>query len=85
MDCLNSVRWRVGNGTSRGRPDKQYGPGLTDTEIKVGQTSAYSGPAWAYGTLGKTEVAYQRMTNARGDINGRNINLISLDDGYSPT
>jgi len=39
----------------------------------------------AYGTLGKTEVAYQRMTNARGDINGRNINLISLDDGYSPT
>jgi branched-chain amino acid transport system substrate-binding protein len=58
---------------------------LTDTEIKTGQTSAYSGPAWAYGTLGKTEVAYERMTNERGGINGRKINLISLDDGHSPT
>jgi branched-chain amino acid transport system substrate-binding protein len=65
--------------------DQQYGPGVTDTEIKIGQTSAYSGPAWAYGTLSKTEVAYVRMINERGGINGRKINLISLDDGYSPT
>jgi len=64
--------------------DKQYGPGVTDTEIKIGQTSAYSGPAWAYGTFSKTEVAYVRMINERGGINGRKINLISLDDGYSP-
>jgi len=65
--------------------DKQYGPGVTDSEIKIGQTSAYSGPAWAYGTVSATEVAYVRMINERGGINGRKINLISLDDGYSPT
>jgi branched-chain amino acid transport system substrate-binding protein len=64
--------------------DKQYGPGVTDTEITIGQTSAYSGPAWAYSTFSKTEVAYVRMINERGGVNGRKINLISLDDGYSP-
>jgi len=64
--------------------DKQYGPGVTDTEIQIGQTSAYSGPVWAYGTFSKTEGAYVRMINERGGINGRKINLISLDDGYSP-
>ena len=65
--------------------EKQYGPGVSDTEIKIGQTSAYSGPASAYGTLlSKTQVAYVRMINERGGINGRKITLISLDDGYSP-
>src|SRR5215467_9432974 len=65
--------------------EKQYGPGVTDTEIKIGQTSAYSGPASAYGTLlSKTQVAYVRMINEHGGINGRKITLISLDDGYSP-
>ncbi|HUZ32803.1 MAG TPA: ABC transporter substrate-binding protein [Xanthobacteraceae bacterium] len=64
---------------------QQYGPGVTDTEIKIGQTTAYSGPASAYGNLlSKTEVTYVRMINERGGINGRKITLISLDDGYSP-
>ena len=61
-----------------------YGPGVSDTEIKVGQTMPYSGPASAYGTIGKTEAAYFRMVNDMGGVNGRKINLISLDDGYSP-
>ena len=65
--------------------EKQYGPGVTDKEIKIGQTSAYSGPASAYGNLlSKTQVAYVRMINERGGINGRKVTLISLDDGYSP-
>lgn len=65
--------------------EKHYGPGVSDTEIMVGQTTAYSGPASAYGQLlNKTEVAYIRMINQHGGINGRKINLISLDDGYSP-
>jgi branched-chain amino acid transport system substrate-binding protein len=64
--------------------DKQYGSGVTDTEIKLGQTAAYSGPASAYGTISKTQAAYVRMVNEHGGINGRKINLISLDDGYSP-
>ncbi len=65
--------------------EKQYGPGVTDTEIKIGQTTPYSGPASAYGNLlSKTQVAYVRMINEHGGINGRKITLISLDDGYSP-
>jgi branched-chain amino acid transport system substrate-binding protein len=63
---------------------KRYGPGASDTEIKIGQTMPYSGPASAYGTIGKSEAAYLRMINDRGGINGRKLNLISLDDGYSP-
>ncbi|MCW5622476.1 MAG: ABC transporter substrate-binding protein [Burkholderiales bacterium] len=63
---------------------KQSVPGVTDTEIKLGQTMPYSGPASAYGVIGKTEVAYFQMVNERGGINGRKINLISLDDAYSP-
>jgi branched-chain amino acid transport system substrate-binding protein len=59
-------------------------PGVTDTEIKIGQTMPYSGPASAYGVIGRTEAAYFKMTNEQGGINGRKINLISLDDGYSP-
>ncbi len=61
-----------------------YGPGVTDTEIRIGQTMPYSGPASAYGTVGRLESAYFEMINARGGINGRKIRLISLDDAYSP-
>jgi len=57
---------------------------VTATEIKIGQTQPYSGPASAYGTIGKVEAAYFAMINEKGGINGRKINLISLDDGYSP-
>ncbi len=63
---------------------KKYGPGATDTEIKIGQTMPYSGPASAYGVIGKAEAAYFRMVNDNGGIGGRKINFISLDDGYSP-
>ena len=63
---------------------KKYAPGVSDTEIKIGQTMPYSGPASAYGSIGKAEVAYFAMINEQGGINGRKVNLISLDDGYSP-
>ena len=59
-------------------------PGVTDTEIKIGQTMPYSGPASAYGVIGRTEAAYFKMINEQGGVNGRKINFVSLDDGYSP-
>ena len=59
-------------------------PGVTDTEIKIGSTNPYSGPASAYGTIGRATTAYFDMINEQGGVNGRNINFISLDDGYSP-
>ncbi len=59
-------------------------PGVTDAEIKIGNTMPYSGPASAYGVIGRTESAYFRMINEQGGVNGRKINYISLDDGYSP-
>ena len=62
----------------------QNGPGVTDKEIKIGQTMPYSGPASAYGSTGRAETAYYNMINSKGGINGRKINFISLDDGYSP-
>ena len=64
--------------------EKKYSPGASDTEIKIGQTMPYSGPASAYGVIGKAEAAYFAMINEQGGINGRKINFISLDDGYSP-
>src|SRR5918996_1764528 len=63
---------------------KKYDPGASDTEIKIGNIMPYSGPASAYGTIGKTEQAYFNKINAEGGINGRKINFISYDDGYSP-
>jgi branched-chain amino acid transport system substrate-binding protein len=63
---------------------KKYDPGASDTEIKVGNTNPYSGPASAYGTIGKTIDAYFKKVNAEGGVNGRKINFISYDDGYSP-
>lgn len=63
---------------------KKYDPGATDTEIKIGQTVPFSGPASAYATIGKAQAAYFRMVNDQGGINGRKINLIQYDDSYSP-
>ena len=63
---------------------KAYDPGASDTEIKLGQTMPYSGPASAVSTIGKVQAAYFRMVNDRGGINGRKINLISYDDAYNP-
>jgi len=63
---------------------KKYDPGASDTEIKIGNIMPYSGPASAYATIGKTEAAYFNKLNAEGGINGRKIDFISYDDGYSP-
>jgi branched-chain amino acid transport system substrate-binding protein len=63
---------------------KKYDTGATDTEIKIGNIMPYSGPASAYGVIGKTEQAYFNKINSEGGINGRKINFISYDDGYSP-
>jgi branched-chain amino acid transport system substrate-binding protein len=63
---------------------KKYDPGATDTEIKIGNIMPYSGPASAYAVIGKTEDAYFKKINSEGGINGRKINFISYDDGYSP-
>ena len=63
---------------------KRYDPGATDSEIKIGNIMPYSGPASAYATIGKTEAAYFNKLNAGGGINGRKIDFISYDDGYSP-
>jgi branched-chain amino acid transport system substrate-binding protein len=63
---------------------KMYDPGVTDSEIKIGNIMPYSGPASAYGVIGKTEQAYFNKINAEGGINGRKINFISYDDAYSP-
>src|SRR4029077_6110332 len=62
----------------------QYDPGVSDTEIKIGNTMPYSGPASAWGMVGKSEAAYFTMINDQGGVNGRKINFISRDDGYSP-
>ncbi|MBV9014302.1 MAG: ABC transporter substrate-binding protein [Alphaproteobacteria bacterium] len=66
------------------RAAKQYGPGVTDTEIKIGNTCFYTGPASSYGTIGKAMAAYYKMVNDQGGVNGRKINFISYDDAYSP-
>jgi branched-chain amino acid transport system substrate-binding protein len=66
------------------RAAKQYGPGVTDTEIKLGNTCFYSGPASSYGTIGRAMAAYYKMVNDEGGVNGRKIDFISYDDAYSP-
>jgi len=70
--------------TSGALAQKKYDTGATDTEIKIGNIMPYSGPASAYGVIGKTEQAYFNMINAAGGINGRKINFVSYDDAYSP-
>src|SRR5947207_13790089 len=63
---------------------KDYGPGVSDSEIKIGQSAPFSGPASAFGTYGRVEDAYFKMLNDRGGINGRKIKFILLDNGYNP-
>ena len=70
--------------SSAATAQKQYDTGVTDTEIKIGNTIPYSGPASAYGIIGKTVSAFFKMVNDNGGINGRKINFISYDDAYSP-
>ena len=69
---------------STAEAQKKYGPGASDTEIKVGNIMPYSGPLSAYATIGKVEAAYFRMINDKGGINGRKVNFITLDDGFNP-
>ena len=64
--------------------EKKYGPGVTDTEIKIGQTVPYSGPASAFSSYGRVMTGYFQMLNEKGGINGRKVNLISLDNAFSP-
>jgi branched-chain amino acid transport system substrate-binding protein len=70
--------------SSSAHAQKKYDPGATDTEIKIGQTVPFSGPASAYATIGKAQAAYFNMINEQGGVNGRKINLIQYDDSYSP-
>jgi branched-chain amino acid transport system substrate-binding protein len=81
--CLTALNWTLMVSTTVAA-DKKYGPGVSDDEIKIGQTIAYSGPASSFGTEGRVISAYYRMVNEQGGINGRKINFLSLDDGYSP-
>ena len=64
--------------------ESQSAPGVSDTQIKIGQTIPYSGPASSFATIGRTQAAYYRMINDAGGANGRKIDFITLDDGYSP-
>jgi branched-chain amino acid transport system substrate-binding protein len=69
---------------SSAQAQKKYDTGATDTEIKIGQTVPFSGPASAYATIGKAQAAYIKMINDQGGVNGRKINFIQYDDAYSP-
>jgi branched-chain amino acid transport system substrate-binding protein len=69
---------------SAGFAQKHYDPGASDTEIRLGQTMPYSGPLSAFATLGRAEVAYYKMINEQGGVNGRKIVMLSVDDGFSP-
>ncbi len=83
--AVASAAFAVLAATSTGAfAQKKYDTGATDTEIKIGNIMPYSGPASAYGIIGKTEAAYFNKINSEGGINGRKINFISYDDGYSP-
>jgi branched-chain amino acid transport system substrate-binding protein len=84
VPCLLSAGLFLGLSAHPGFAENKYGPGVTDTEIKIGNTNPYSGNASAYGGNGRAEAAYYRYINDQGGINGRKINFISLDDGYSP-
>src|SRR6266481_4398034 len=78
---LGGAAWLI---TGAACAEKKYDVGATDTEIKIGNTGPYSGPASSYSTIWKCEAAYFRMINAQGGINGRKINFLSYDDAYSP-
>jgi branched-chain amino acid transport system substrate-binding protein len=74
----------AGASPTASQAQKKYGPGVSDTEIKIGNTAPYSGPASAYAAAGISELAYFKMLDEKGGVNGRNVTMISLDDGYSP-
>jgi branched-chain amino acid transport system substrate-binding protein len=87
MSLLRSTAVALALGATFATPSlaqRQYDTGASDTQIKVGQTIPLSGPASAYGSIGKVQAAYIRMINEQGGINGRKINLIQYDDGYNP-
>jgi branched-chain amino acid transport system substrate-binding protein len=81
---LTAAALALAFGMSSAFAQKKYDPGASDTEIKIGNINPYSGPASAYGLIGKTIAAYFNKVNAEGGINGRKINFISYDDAYSP-
>ena len=86
---MHAVKWAAGLAlgvllASPAFAQKKYDPGASDTEIKIGHTNPYSGPASAYGLVGKTQAAYFKMINEQGGVNGRKINFISYDDAYNP-
>ena len=87
MTLLTRRTVLAGSATTLATPaiaQMKQSPGVTDTELLIGQTMPYSGPASSYAPIGKTEIAYIDMINEQGGINGRKIKLLSLDDGYSP-
>jgi branched-chain amino acid transport system substrate-binding protein len=81
---LSATTLAVALSASSAYAQKKYDTGATDTEIKIGQTVPFSGPASAYSSIGKAQAAYFKMINEQGGINGRKINLIQYDDAYSP-
>jgi branched-chain amino acid transport system substrate-binding protein len=78
--AVTAIAFTPGNALAQ----KKYDTGANDTEIKIGNIIPYSGPASAYGLIGKTEEAYFKMINDKGGINGRKVNFVSYDDAYSP-
>ncbi len=84
MAVLSAAAAILAASSSGALAQKKYDTGASDTEIKIGNIMPYSGPASAYGIIGKTQAAYFNKINAEGGINGRKINFISYDDGYSP-
>ena len=81
LACLAAI---ASPGLALGQAVRGETPGVTATEIKIGNTAAYSGPASAYGIIARTEAAFFRMVNDKGGVGGRKIVYDSLDDGYSP-
>jgi ABC-type branched-subunit amino acid transport system substrate-binding protein len=84
LAALSAAAILLAASSSAALAQKKYDSGASDTEIKIGNIMPYSGPASAYSAIGKTEAAYFKMINDQGGINGRKINFISYDDGYSP-
>jgi branched-chain amino acid transport system substrate-binding protein len=84
MGALSAALAILAASSSGALAQKKYDVGATDTEIKIGNIMPYSGPASAYGVIGRTEAAYFKKINDAGGINGRKINFISYDDAYSP-
>src|SRR5579872_2594388 len=84
LAVLGAALALVATSSSAALAQKKYDTGASDTEIKIGNIMPYSGPASAYGIIGRTESAYFKKINDAGGINGRKINFISYDDGYSP-